>query len=140
MPYDFPPPQPFYPPVPYSVDRGFGGAFRRSVDHGHQEFQNRLFLDEYRFPGPHQTYKPPHLEGDIQAPLAHTWEGKNACELEGQPVVQSIQLRGDAPEFVPGWKPAVSEESVPKPKEPCWLVCICLSIFESYTLMQKLTV
>ncbi|KAL4748117.1 hypothetical protein BDW72DRAFT_181169 [Aspergillus terricola var. indicus] len=122
MPYDFPPPQPLYPHVPYAADRGSDGPFRRPVDHGCQEFQNRLFLDEYRFPGSHQTYQPPHLEGGIQAPLAHPWEGENACELEGPPVVQSIQLRGDAPEFVPGWKPALGEESVSKHKEPCWLI------------------
>ncbi|KAL3436585.1 hypothetical protein BDV09DRAFT_193721 [Aspergillus tetrazonus] len=122
MPYDLPPPQPLYPHVPYAADRGSEGPFRRPVDHGYQEFQNRLFLDEYRFPGSQQTYQPPHLEGGIQAPLARPWEGENAYELEGPPVAQNIQLRGDAPEFVPGWKPSLSEESVSKPKEPCWLI------------------
>ncbi|KAL4976952.1 hypothetical protein BDW66DRAFT_133541 [Aspergillus desertorum] len=92
------------------------------MDHGYQEFQNKLLLDEYRFPSSQQTYQSPRIEGNTQAALTHALEVENACELEGRPVVQSIQLRGDAPEFVPGWKPAVSEESVSKPKEPCWLV------------------
>ncbi|RDW90176.1 uncharacterized protein DSM5745_01951 [Aspergillus mulundensis] len=122
MPYDFLPPQQFYPPVPYAVERGFGGPFRRSADHEYHEYQNRLFLDEYRFPSPHQAYQPPHVEIGIHTPLMNPWRGENPYELEGKPLIQGIQLRGDAPEFVPGGKPAPGEESVSKPKEPCWLV------------------
>ncbi|KAL4909872.1 hypothetical protein BDW74DRAFT_143921 [Aspergillus multicolor] len=122
MPYDFPPPQSFYPPVPYAVEWGFAGSFRRSADHEYHEYQNRLFLDEYRFPGSHQAYQPSHVGTDIHASLVNPWRGENSYELEGKPLNQCVQLRGDAPEFVPGGKPAASEESVSKPKEPCWLV------------------
>jgi hypothetical protein len=59
MPYDFPPPQPLYPHVPYTADRGSEGPFKRPVDHGYQEFQNRLLLDEYRFPGSQQVRQHP---------------------------------------------------------------------------------
>ncbi|CBF88562.1 predicted protein [Aspergillus nidulans FGSC A4] len=141
MPYDFPPPQPLYPHVPFAADRGSEGPFRRPVHHGYQEFQTRLFLDEYRFPGSQQTYQPPHLEAGIQTPLAHPWEGENAYELEGPPVAQNIQLRGDAPEFVPGWKPSVTEESESKPKEPCWLIpyqCLCLFYLRTVYIKQNL--
>ncbi|KAL4785872.1 hypothetical protein BJX76DRAFT_346638 [Aspergillus varians] len=119
MPYDFPHPQPFYPPMPYVADRGFGGPFRRS---GEQDIQNRLFLDEYRFPGPHQAYQPPNIEAPIQAPPEQLWRGENPSELEASSLAQSNKLRGDAPEFVPCEKYTVGEESGSKMKEPCWFV------------------
>ncbi|KAL4934465.1 uncharacterized protein BDV17DRAFT_249320 [Aspergillus undulatus] len=147
MPYDFPQPhphaQPFYPPMPYVTERGFGGPFRRSAEHEFHEFQNRLFLDEYRFPGPHQVrqgpyfgndsllsllfpqaYQPPHVDAASQSPLERPWRGENPSELEGKPLAQNIKLRGDAPEFVPRWKSPANEESdlEPKVKEPCWFV------------------
>ncbi|KAL4809246.1 hypothetical protein BDV18DRAFT_157004 [Aspergillus unguis] len=121
IPYDIPPPQRFYPPMPHATDRAFGGPFRRSAEYAHQEHQNRLFLDEYRFPGPHQAYQPPHIDAHIQAPSELAWRGESPYELMGPPLAQSIQLRGDAPEFVPRWKTAVNEEPVLKPKD-CWFV------------------
>ncbi|KAL4799144.1 hypothetical protein BDV19DRAFT_385821 [Aspergillus venezuelensis] len=147
IPYDFPHPpphpQPFYPPAPYVADRGFGGPFRRSADHDYHEYQNRLFLDEYRFPGPHQVrpnppfgdkslmdvifpqaYQPPHVGPALEHHLERPWRGENVSEMEERPQTRTAQLRGDAPEFVPHWKSPANEELVPEPKakEPCWLV------------------
>ncbi|OJJ63834.1 hypothetical protein ASPSYDRAFT_141503 [Aspergillus sydowii CBS 593.65] len=120
MPYDFPQSQPFYPPMPYANKRGFSGPFRRSAE-GFQDLQNKLFLDEYRSLGPHQAYQAPHIEAFPQAPDEQAWSGEVPCELR-KPLAQGNKLRGDAPEFVPRGKCAVSEESGSKMKEPCWLV------------------
>lgn len=57
MPYEFSQSQPFYPPMPYGNERRFSGPFRRSAE-GFQDPQNKLFLDEYRSPGPHQVRRP----------------------------------------------------------------------------------
>ncbi|KAL5338490.1 hypothetical protein BJX70DRAFT_398631 [Aspergillus crustosus] len=119
VPYDFPP-QPFYPFVPYG---GFGDQFRRSAEHGYPEFPNKLFLEEYRFPGPHPVYQPPNFGAVIHpAHLDQAFKIESPCELDGRPLAQSIKLRGDAPEFVPGCKPAAEEEGKATAKEPCWLV------------------
>ncbi|KAL4913504.1 hypothetical protein BDW62DRAFT_205467 [Aspergillus aurantiobrunneus] len=119
MPYDFPHPQPFYPPVPYMPDRGFGGPFKRPAD---QDYQNKLFLEEYRYPATHQTYQPPQVEAAVQGPYGETWRRENPSAVEAKPLAHGNKLRGDAPEFVPCWKPAANEESNSKAKEPCWFV------------------
>ncbi|CEN62496.1 hypothetical protein ASPCAL09130 [Aspergillus calidoustus] len=107
--------EPYYPVVPFVADRGFNGQFRR----GYPDYHNRLFLDEYRFPGPHQTYQPPHVAIDAQVGQAEQAFGaENIAELEDKPAGKKFLLRGDAPEFVPRPK----ERKEKKEKEPCWLV------------------
>lgn len=66
MPYEFSQSQPFYPPMPYGNERRFSGPFRRSAE-GFQGPQNKLFLDEYRSPGPHQVRRP--FPSDQNSPL-----------------------------------------------------------------------
>ncbi|KAL4880987.1 hypothetical protein BJY04DRAFT_218823 [Aspergillus karnatakaensis] len=121
IPYDFPPN--FYPPMPSVMDRGIGSHFRRSPDQ-YPDFQNRLFVEEYRFPGPHPVYQPPHF-AIHQTHFEQTPKGGSPCELDGKPLAQSIKLRGDAPEFFPGLQSKPVDDGALKTKaakEPCWLV------------------
>ncbi|KAL2833932.1 hypothetical protein BJY01DRAFT_253334 [Aspergillus pseudoustus] len=120
IPQEFACLEPYYPVVPFAVDRGFSGPVR----HGYPDYHNRLFSDEYRFPSPHQVYQPPHVAGDSQgAPAERAWGAENVAELEDKPLGQKNKLRGDAPEFVPRSKFADKDESrEKKDKEPCWLV------------------
>ncbi|KAL2871879.1 uncharacterized protein BJX67DRAFT_340874 [Aspergillus lucknowensis] len=111
LPHEPAGPESFYP-LPFLMDRALGSQFR----HGYPDYDNRLFLDEYRFPGPHQIYQPPHLEGENHVP------SENVCESEDKPEAQSKKLRGEAPEFVPRSRFAAEEEPKAKVKEPCWLV------------------
>ncbi|KAL2822314.1 hypothetical protein BDW59DRAFT_163748 [Aspergillus cavernicola] len=125
LPYEVPGsgPEAFNPPMPYITDRAFGGQFRRSTDHGFPEYQNRLFLEGYRFSSSHQQiYQAPRFEAGVHHESDLRWREEHPCELEGKPLLQCIKLRGDAPEFIPGQKCAVDEEPKEKTKEPCWLV------------------
>ncbi|KAL3467488.1 hypothetical protein BJX64DRAFT_283418 [Aspergillus heterothallicus] len=119
-PYEFAGADQYYPVIPLVADRGFSAPFR----HGYQDYHNRLFLDEYRFPEPHQIYQPPHIAGDARgAPVERAWGAENIAELEDKPLGQKNKLRGDAPEFIPRStlvdKDGFKEK---KDKEPCWLV------------------
>ncbi|KAL2798767.1 hypothetical protein BJX66DRAFT_333793 [Aspergillus keveii] len=112
VPHELAGQEPYYPVVPFVTDRGFSGQFR----HGYPDYHNRLFLEEYRFPGPHQTYQPPHVAIDTQVgPAEQAFGAENVAELGDKPAGKKFLLRGDAPEFVP-----CSKEK--KEKEPCWLV------------------
>ncbi|KAI9373096.1 hypothetical protein BJX61DRAFT_542049 [Aspergillus egyptiacus] len=110
--FDEPPPAVFYE---------LHGPEPRSPDHGYQECQDRLFLNEFRFPGSHQVYQPPRFEPGVHLESELRWKQENTSELEGKPLFQNNKLRPEAPEFFPNQKAAVDEEPKVKEKE-AWFV------------------
>ncbi|KAI9932177.1 hypothetical protein AWENTII_010513 [Aspergillus wentii] len=77
-----------------------------------QEHQNRLFLEQFRYAGQQQEYESPRFDPTIHDTIRRMESLKVASEASANDNASSptSQLRGDAPEFVPGKKDDQVEE------------------------------
>ncbi|KAF9887047.1 hypothetical protein FE257_010541 [Aspergillus nanangensis] len=84
------------------------------------EAPERLFVEQYRYPGPQQMYEPPHFHAnsmDTFCQQGKEWETTIAADQNN---VKHSQLRGDAPIFVPQAQSHDKKEL--QPKEFTWMV------------------